>query len=664
MPHCYDEFKALKTPPTALPGSPSAPNEAAPTISPVALADALASVDYAVLLVAGNPVRRGETVVTYANAAFRALTGYEASDLTHDGWSLLIAEPASRKRFERDTAALMARRNVEGDYLIDRRDGSRFWATVAFCPLAHDSSGWVITVRDYSDARLAHEEVKRSRHRVTAALQVRHEAILTLDLTGRIDFANAAASAKIGRPVAQLRRENLCDVLFLRDSHGSSVVPPLENVLELGQSWERGGGDGFQLETPTSDLVPITVTIAPIVDPQQRITGATVLIADATAATHDSTGEAAGTLLTRSIAHDFNNLLTGLMGTLALARESRGEAQAIRRDELLQTSEKAIQRAQELCRQLASVRGQDAADTSVFGLAGLANECADFIVAGTPCWASTALPSDLWHVQANEARISQVINNLLMNAVEAMPNGGPIEIEGANVRLTYGNNEGLRPGPYVRLRVADVGPGIPAELREKVFEPRFSTKQRNSGLGLAGSRAIAQTSGGGLFLVPSNDGGAAFDLYLPAARPPAPAQEREEPPQLPRGTGRILIMDDERMIRQITCDMLTHLGYDVNAAADGDEAVQHYEDALRDGRPYALVLLDNNVPGGLGGVATLRRLQRIDSEVCAVITSGNHCHPVVAEHRQYGFAAALCKPYNVEQIGRITREALEGSGRL
>ena len=271
-------------------------------------------------------------------------------------------------------------------------------------------------------------------------------------------------------------------------------------------------------------------------------------------------------------------------------------------------------------------------------------EAAVIALSGSNVRGDISVHGEVWAVEADEGQISQALSNLLLNAAQAMPRGGTVNIEcGNEERAVEAGPEGGA-GKFVKIVVRDEGVGIPLEQQRNIFDPYFSTKKMGNGLGLSTAYSIVRKHGGEI-LVDSRPGeGAAFTVTLPAS----PWETVDESPvelELVRGEGRILVMDDERQVRNAGRRMLAELGYRVDTAEEGDRAMEMYREALSAGDPYEGVILDLTVPGGLGGVETVRRLNDFDPGVKAIVSSGYSDDPVMAEPEKFGFSGVIVKPY-------------------
>jgi signal transduction histidine kinase/CheY-like chemotaxis protein len=364
--------------------------------------------------------------------------------------------------------------------------------------------------------------------------------------------------------------------------------------------------------------------------------------------------EAVG-ILAGGIAHDFNNILTAVLGNIGLA-ELRLKRAGMN-TELLEEANRASLRARDLTQQLLTfAKGGEPVRASV-NFSELLRETTEFALHGAKARAEFHLAEDLWPVNADRGQLGQVIQNLAINSVQAMPDGGLLKISADNKVFDESTENGsLAPGRYVHFTFADSGTGIAADNLSKIFDPYFTTKKQGSGLGLATVYSIVKKHQG-LIEVESQLGrGTAFHLWLPAAKQPAVRKNVEKTAGLPLHA-RVLFMDDEQPIRDMANSFMRHLNVECELAVDGAEAVRKYEAAREAKRPFDIVVMDLTVPGGMGGREAMGILKKIDPGVRAIVSSGYSQDPVMASHRDHGFQSVLPKPYDLGQL----RQALENS---
>jgi len=367
-------------------------------------------------------------------------------------------------------------------------------------------------------------------------------------------------------------------------------------------------------------------------------------------------------LLAGGIAHDFNNLLTLILGSVSLAGaliQGNGKVEKI-----LSNAEKAVMRAEELTRQLSSFARGGAPEICPTDLKELIEESVDFSLLGSRIKCESNLPDDLWAVSADKGQIGQVIGNLVINARQAMTDGGSLKVSSSNIRISGQEEPSLKEGRYVKTEVADSGHGISADIQEKIFDPYFTTKNCGSGLGLATVFSIIRRHRG-IVKVDSRQGeGSVFSFYLPAA-----VVEKQKTVILPEKDGnslqgRILVMDDEQEVSKICSIMLEKVGHEVVVCDNGATAVEIYKAALEQGARFDLVILDLTVPGGMGGMDALDRLRELDPDVKAIVSSGYCCDPVMSDPSAYGFKGVVPKPYDFKLIRKVVADVLQSALRV
>jgi two-component system, cell cycle sensor histidine kinase and response regulator CckA len=362
-------------------------------------------------------------------------------------------------------------------------------------------------------------------------------------------------------------------------------------------------------------------------------------------------------VLAGGLAHDFNNILTGILGNISYARMMLEPGHAA--GQPLESAEKASQRAAELTRQLLTFAQGGEPIKQAVSVRSLIDEAVAFILRGTNVRGEIVIDDALWTVEADAGQLSQVLNNILINAVQAMPDGGVLRIAAGNQRLDTDNSWALPEGDYLRLDVVDEGCGIPEENLAYIFDPYFSTKASGSGLGLASAYSIVTRHGGHISAESAAGIGTTFTIFLPSSGQTAPVDSLNARRAV-EGSGRfsILVMDDESIIRDLAATMLIHLGYEVRVCADGVEAIELYERSQADGAPYAAVIMDLTVPGGMGGLEASRRILNLDDNACLIVSSGYSHDPVMSEYRSHGFSGVLTKPYGVDELGTVLQTVL------
>ena len=360
-------------------------------------------------------------------------------------------------------------------------------------------------------------------------------------------------------------------------------------------------------------------------------------------------------VLAGGIAHDFNNLMTGITANIELAKMHTQRGQELY--DILKKSEQAAARARDLTQQLLTFSMGGEPIKKVFLLNDLLKESAGFALRGSRAVCSFTIPDDLRPVEADEGLLRQVIHNIVINADQSMPLGGMINIACENVNLGAQEVRTLVSGDYVKIAFADHGIGIPKEHLSKIFDPYFTTKHNGSGLGLATSYSIVKKHGGEIAVESAIGEGTTVVVLLPASRKEFTAAGAGIG-ALVFGHGRILIMDDEAIVRDTAGRILQTAGYEVELAADGNDMLALYRKACESGNPFAAVILDLTVPGGMGGKDALKMLLSIDPAVKAIVSSGYSQDPIMAHYRDYGFMGVLAKPYKIRDLSEIVNKVI------
>jgi len=361
-------------------------------------------------------------------------------------------------------------------------------------------------------------------------------------------------------------------------------------------------------------------------------------------------------VLAGGIAHDFNNILTAVMGNLTLAQLDLAPDTPAAAS--LRSAEKAALRARDLSQQLLTfAKGGEPVRTAV-RLDSIVREMSTFALHGSQVKAAFEFAPDLWTADADKGQIGRVVQNIVLNAVQAMPNGGTLRIRAGNDTLGANSVPGLLPGNYIQITISDSGVGIPPEHLARIFDPYFTTKQTGTGLGLAAVYSIVRKHSGHIDVESQVGKGTTFRIWLPALREGSAASESRPPWSPAPLTGRVLFMDDEKIIRDLATTLLNRFGLEVECVADGVEAIAKYREAREAGRPFGVVIMDLTIPGGMGGLATIGELRAIDPGVKAIVSSGYSSDPVMSNYRAHGFVAMVAKPYDVDEFARVLRETL------
>lgn len=359
-------------------------------------------------------------------------------------------------------------------------------------------------------------------------------------------------------------------------------------------------------------------------------------------------------MLAGGIAHDFNNLLTGIIGNIHLAQLQSPSEEITK---LLNATENASQRAQELTRQLLTFSKGGAPVKETASVIEIIEDVSAFALHGSNTRLELDIIGSVSPVEVDTGQFSQVLQNLVINSDQSMPEGGIIQISVSTYTVDDQDPVPLPEGKYVKIDIQDQGIGIDRKYLSRIFDPYFSTKRKGSGLGLAIAYSIIKNHNG-LITVDSEPGkGTTMTIYLPASQAKM-AKTEHVSPQPVMGQGRLLVMDDDEIVRTVAVMMLTHLGYDVTESGDGEDAVAYYKKAIEEKRPFDAVILDLTIPGGMGGKETINRLTEIDPNVKAIVSSGYSNNPIMSDFTHYGFAGVVPKPYSLAKLSSVVSSVI------
>lgn len=510
---------------------------------------------------------------------------------------------------------------------------------------------------------LAEEKLLDEKERLNVTLRSIGDGVITTDLDGKIILINKiteqltgwSQQEAIGRPVQEVFN-------IINGKTGNPCDSPVDKVLASGQI--VGLANHTALIARDGTQYSIEDSGAPMFDKESKIIGTVLVFRDVTEKRKtaeellkikklESVGVLAG-----GIAHDFNNILVAILGNIELAGMSIDSSS--KAYPLLQEAKKASIRAKDLTQQLLTFsKGSDPVKkTSLIGKT--ITDSANFVLHGSPvsCWFN--IPDDLWLVDIDAGQISQVIQNLVINAKHALPEGGEIRINCTNIADIKSETSFSLPGKaYIKITIQDNGCGITEKHLEKIFDPYFTTKQEGSGLGLAITHSIINKHNGHIAVQSKMGKGTTFTIYLPASDRQishAPSAKAREPGSI---NAKILVMDDEQLVQDIAKQMLAHLGHEVLLAADGKEAIEIFNEHRKSGKPVDVIIMDLTIPGGMGGKDAVQEILKIAPDAQVIVSSGYSNDPVMANYQQYGFKAAIAKPFMLADLNKIITTVLE-----
>lgn len=366
-------------------------------------------------------------------------------------------------------------------------------------------------------------------------------------------------------------------------------------------------------------------------------------------------------ILAGGIAHDFNNILVAIIGNISLAeRLVADNAKAV---ELLHNSKQASLRAKDLTIKLLTFSKGGEPVKSLENLPEIVKESASFVLSGSNVKCNYDIADNLWAVPMDKGQINQVIQNLVLNANQSMPDGGTITITCRNITLVENDIAELPPGKFVQMAISDMGAGIDSRLIDNIFDPYFTTKgkssEKGSGLGLSIVHSIIKKHGGAILVDSTLGEGTVFTLFFPATERSVAENDSPHAPILPQGKGVILLMDDEQDIHDVTEEMLTFLGYTTLHADSGEEAIALYRDYFETGNSIDAVIMDLTIPGGMGGGEAVGKILEIDPEARVIVSSGYSDDPLLQNYTKAGFANCITKPYQLLELSKILADTLQ-----
>ncbi|MBI4966404.1 MAG: PAS domain S-box protein [Desulfomonile tiedjei] len=506
------------------------------------------------------------------------------------------------------------------------------------------------------ERKRAEAALRESEEKYRTIVETIEEAYYELDNAGNFNFLNDSACKLLGH-----EKECLLGKDFRSSIHDHSLPDAHETFKKVLETGKPVNASHWKMVTKDGSERDMEVSVSLIRDSLGDPLGFRGIWRDVTGrrqaeeelfkvAKLESIGVLAG-----GIAHDFNNILTAIQGSVSLAKLTARPGDKVYH--LLENAEKASTRAKDLTQQLLTFSRGGEPVRKACRIAGLVRDACEFTLRGSTVRCEFSIPKTVWTVNVDEGQISQVISNLVINAQQAMPQGGVIKMRVEDVVVAPEHGLPISPGPYVRISIEDHGRGIPEEHLSKIFDPYFTTKQKGSGLGLATSYSIIKKHDG-LIAVSSTSGtGTTFDVYLPRSDDKIP-EDNGTKLRLLTGKAKILLMDDEQIIGDLAKEILSMLGYDVDVATDGAEAVELYGKALKTEEPYDLVIVDLTVPGGMGGKEAIDILGKSDPKIRAIVSSGYSNDPIMANHEKHGFIGVVAKPYTVIELSEAVRRAL------
>ena len=597
------------------------------------------------------------------NQAFSDITGYTPEELI--GFSSLpggVAFWTNVEDRERMVAELKAKGEVNSMEMALRiKDGTIRTSLLSARILEIDGEKCILTIsRDITERKRMEESLKRSEALFSSAFRVSPAAtILSRLKDGKCIDANEAYARLVGFTRDELAGKTTTELnIWMSSDERTRMVSGLARAgrLENVPITLRKKDGSFCSTIAFAEILGI--------EGEQCILSFFYDITELKQAEEDRQAlenqlnqrqklESLG-VLAGGIAHDFNNLLSGIFGYIELARSSSRDSKTA---EYLESTFAAMNRARALTLQLLTFAKGGAPFQKITFLVPFIQEAAQFALSGSNVSCKFFLAKNLWPCNIDKDQIGQVIDNIVINAQQAMPNGGGIEITAINISLGDKEHPPLTDGNYVKVSIRDSGIGIPKDVMPRIFDPFYTTKTKGHGLGLATCYSIISRHGGCIEVESEPGKGSTFHVYLPAS---AEAIVKEEAAiARHKGSGTILVMDDEEIITDTVRQMLESMGYTVVCKNDGKEALDFYINETRDERQCTAMIFDLTVPGGMGGIEAVKEVRKFDKEIPVFVISGYADDPALKDPANYGFTASISKPFTMEELSEMLEKNMK-----
>lgn len=596
------------------------------------------------------------------NNCFLNLTGYAEHEVL--GRTAFVVEfSAWMDLCDRERFIELLEKNGEVncfDTSLRRKNGSVFYGTISARVIDYKKERCLVSIiRDMTEKKKQNDILEQNEKKYRELANSIPLGIFEADLSGKVTFANLTAYEWFGYTQEDFDKGvNIREIVV--PEQRKIAVENIRNIL-IGN---KPHPHEYNVLRKNGTVFPSLFMSNPIVDSEGKINGIRGSIVDMTerknieiALQNTQKLESVG-VLAGGIAHDFNNLLAGIFSYLDLGHEFIVKNDIGNAMECIEKAMSVFERARSLTHQLLTFSKGGMPDKKTISLAANLEEIVQFSLSGSCVKAIYKIDMDMWQCDVDMHQIEQVIDNLVINARQAMPDGGQLTISAGNAVVENNAIPVLENGRYVIVSIEDTGTGIPEEIIPRIFDPFFTTKAQGNGLGLATTYSIIKKHGGNIFVESKAGVGTKFTIYLPAvtvkAEPVAVVEEIETAIE----GYKILVMDDESFIRDVCKFAIQEINCQIVTVSNAHEAIKTYIEEKISGTPFDLVILDLTIPGSLGGLQVLELIRNVDPDVCAIASSGYSDDPVMSDPQKYGFAAKLSKPYLKNNIQDIVRRTL------
>lgn len=603
--------------------------------------------------------------LAYTSPNVLNLTGYSAEEVYADPALIeQIIHPEDRSHWTNHLHQKSSENELKHlEIRIIRKDGSVRWFS-HICKEIIDENGQRLGIRgsnsDITRRKQAELAFHEQRERLETTLRSIGDGVIAADINKKIILINHSAEKLTGWTSEEAVNKDIRDVLKFSLAQKDSIVDEiLDKVMAEGRSIEYN--KNIILLSRNKEEHLISDSAAPIFNDKNEIAGIVIVFRDVSERVRmqeelskmnklESIGVLAG-----GIAHDFNNILTAILGNVMLASELEKNEKIKHR---LAEAEKAALRAKDLTDQLLTFSKGGNPILKPTSIKSIIKDSCSFALSGSKAKLVLNVAADLHPAYADAGQINQVLHNLVLNADQAIPDRGKIEVSAFNEKVAQGSSLPIKEGTYIKIIVQDNGIGIPENYLNKIFDPYFTTKKRGNGLGLSSVFSIIKKHKGHIFVESASGSGTTFTIYLPASLDSRVAPEEKSEMLNLKGNGRILVMDDEAEIREVLGEFLKISGYSPEFSEDGEQTIKMYEASLKKGDKYKAVIMDLTIPGGLGGKEAIGELLKLDKEVIAVVSSGYSNGPVMSRYEEHGFKAVVKKPFQLDELRSVLTKVL------
>lgn len=525
--------------------------------------------------------------------------------------------------------------------------------------------GGMVVLEDITERKKMENAIIEEKEMLSFTLKSIGDGVITTDSEGKIILLNRVAETITEWIQDEAVGKKLEDILTLDPRTPVSIK---EKIYEIAQ--EKGKDlsieDDLTIKSKNNREKIINASSSQICDKENKVIGAVIVFRDITEQQKLKDellkGQKLESLetLAGGIAHDFNNMLTGIIGNVSLSRMYVDSEDKIYKR--LSEAERECFRAADLTKQLINFAEGIPPNKKIASITELVDESVSFVLTGSKVKSSFKSSEDIWLVEVDERQVMQAIYDIVLNCLQAMPKGGNIKTSVQNVTVKQNVNNVVEDGEYVKIVIEDTGTGISEGNLSKIYDPYFTTKDGHAGLGLSNTYTTIKSHKGFIKIDSKEGEGTKVSMYLPASKDVIPLQEEvahQISDALDEGQrGKILVMDDDDVIREIAGAILSYIGYDVAFASDGKEAIDLYMRAKEHGEKYDVVIMDLTIPGGMGAEDAIKKLIEIDPEIKAIVSSGYSNAPIISDFLKYGFRGAVTKPFRIEELTKTVKDVL------